>query len=902
MNTNPLQKTIISAAIASALSFGATTANADIYEFAYANGGCTTLPPPGSCTGPGDGLFTMLSSTGIPLANTSNPYYSDNTWRYGLRTQMGGSLSYDSTTRAGAIIINPFDFFNGGPAVASGITFKKQADSDLILTQMGFSWGGSDISTQVVLDGSGLIAALPTIAINDTIDLASCTGGSLDGLCALPASNGIKGGTIPIGPAPLVTSSFNVAGATGVGTVLTDLSLGTDDSIGGSPMDNGPFAGFNANFDFTSLTLTGYNDTTKPVVTFSNAVVSIDLNGSFDGNNPGVSVTCTDNADGTGTLVSDGGSTDADLAFTVNAGDLAAIDSSVSGVYPVRYTCTDNASARTAITDDPNNPGNATVPADNTSLAATLNVIVADPNAPVITITNDGQPTQHEACTLYTDAGATVTDIQDDDATLTAALVIVDSITGTSPADGTPDASIQYDVTDLGANPVTAANPSGGPLPAVTRIRTVTFADTTGPVISIPGGIAETVESTMAATYTNPAATAVDANSNCNPVVGGVATTTDVVDFVVPEGDDTIVTTLRYFASDSATVPNQTQKNRVVTVERAEPVITLIGEAVLRLDVGDSYVETGMNVHDVQDGDLTAITTTGSTAATGAGAGLLVHTIDSSAVDTSTNGTYEVTYDVTDSDTNAATQVVRTVVVGAYAEASNFTMLDASGKLIGGTNDVVFIWDESVNTAESDLNFNMTILSALPQPFFGAVWTAHHTRAFGPGTYSFDTGCTVVEIETDGCAAGTASASGPAMSMTVADGQIGAHILFDYNGTYNIDVVVVWDKDAIWDDPDGDLTSTNKLYDGEAGLPPDPASPWKLVSRDVNGDGINGTPMVDGPFVGFYANFNAGPGGTVAPPEPITTTVTDTKLGGALSWLVLLGMLPLIGFFRRNNK
>ena len=918
LKTTPLQKTVVSAAIAAALSLSATTTFADIYEFTFNNGECTTLPlPVGSCTGPGDGLFTMLTSAGAPLQNTSYPYYGDTTWGYGKRTQMGGLLSYDATQRTGAVSINPFDFYNGGPAAASSIVFTKEAASNLMPAQMLFAWNGSTIATEVVWDGSGMIAALPGIAINDTIDLASCTGGSLDGLCALPASNGMKG-SLPIGATPVATSTYNVTGVVNVVDIDNNLvstsgvaALGVDDGIGGSPMDNGPFDGFNANFDFASLTLTGYNDTTAPELSFSTNIITIDLNGSFDANSPGVTVSCSDNADGSGTLTP-AGSTNASLTFTVNAGDLAAIDSSVSGVYPVRYSCTDSAGSRTstAVTNDPNNPGNALIPSDNVSSDVSLNVIVADPSAPVISITNDGQPTQHEACTVYNDDGATVTDIEDDDAVLTAAIVVddVDSIIGQNLPAGTADANILYDVTDLGNNPVTLANPSGGPLDAVTRTRTVTVVDTTGPIITIPGFPLVTIESSLMGTYSNPTATAVDALSDCSPVIGGAAVTADSVDFMVPAGLDSVQTTLKYFASDSAVPANQTQKDLTVIVERSEPVITLIGDGVLLLEIGDTYVEQGMDIHDVQDGDLTDVITTGSTQPSGSpGGAFLDHTIDSSAVDTAVEGSYEVLYNVDDSDGNAATQLVRTVVVGAYAENSNFTMLDAGGLRIGGTNDVVMVWDEvSYNTDESDNSFFVQIVSEKPEPFKGFPWFAHHVRLFegpvaGETTYSFNTGCSVAELEATGCPVGSGT-PGETMTMTVKAGQIGAHMLFDWNVTTNIDVVNVWDKNAVWDDH-GDASPKNAMWTCEAGTPPDPTAPFKLISTDYNADGINSSPMVDGPFKGFYANFNMGPSAFSAGCEVISTSAPDTKLGsGALSWSMLLGIIPLVAFFRKRIK
>ena len=109
-------------------------------------------------------------------------------------------------------------------------------------------------TTQIVLDGSGLFAELNNGATyGDTFDQTTCT---ISSVCATPASNSTQKGRVPIGPTPIATSSFNTAGQTGFGTTLGQLSLGSDDGIGGSPMDNGPFSGFNINFDFTSLTVT----------------------------------------------------------------------------------------------------------------------------------------------------------------------------------------------------------------------------------------------------------------------------------------------------------------------------------------------------------------------------------------------------------------------------------------------------------------------------------------------------------------------------------------------------------------------------------------------------------------------------------------------------------------------
>lgn len=278
------------------------------------------------------------------------------------------------------------------------------------------------------------------------------------------------------------------------------------------------------------------------------------------------------------------------------------------------------------------------------------------------------------------------------------------------------------------------------------------------------------------------------------------------------------------------------------------------------------------------------------------------------------SGTDTFTYTANDGTVDDVPRTV-TVTVGNFG---NFTMLlKATGNVFGGTNDVIFDWPffdavaggdlSSLNSDTVDytnnLKFDMAITSSGPHPFFGSIWYAHSIRVFGPGTYSFDSGCTNADIVATGCPAGSATPSGPTVTMTVGDGQVGAHILFDYSSDTNIDVLNVWDINGVWDDPDGTVSNVNDLYGGAAGSTPDPATTWKLVSRDVNGDGINGMPMVDGSFIGYYANFNDSPAGTAAPLADITGSAGDTKLGsGALGLVWLFGMLPAISFFRRRFR
>jgi hypothetical protein len=237
-----LKKTALSAAIVTTLGMASVT-EAAILDADWA------------------GLFTILNSVGAPTANTSLPYYNDPTWGYGLRTQITGTMSFNTSTGAGTATVNPFNFFAAGPAVATSITMQAVGDGfggagNLVLGNMGFNWNtNSGIPVSIVLDATGFFGAGPL-----------GTSATVSGVGATPASNGIKRGKYPIGPAPMATTSWNTnalctqATSAGDGSCLGTnpiaSALTTDDGIGGSPMVDGPFAGFNANFDITSLHVT----------------------------------------------------------------------------------------------------------------------------------------------------------------------------------------------------------------------------------------------------------------------------------------------------------------------------------------------------------------------------------------------------------------------------------------------------------------------------------------------------------------------------------------------------------------------------------------------------------------------------------------------------------------------
>ncbi len=216
---------------------------------------------------------------------------------------------------------------------------------------------------------------------------------------------------------------------------------------------------------------------------------------------------------------------------------------------------------------------------------------------------------------------------------------------------------------------------------------------------------------------------------------------------------------------------------------------------------------------------------------------------------------------------------------------NNFTMIDATGLTFGGTNDETFTWDGTLKTSVAVFGqvSNATLSQACA--FFGFTFSAHDVAIYGPGTYTIY----------DGCAAGSPGCgSGNPVTFTVGAGQLGAHMLFLWNGNDNIDVVDVWQggKFAPSQMCDGDGLTGGYAYGCGTNST---ATVWDAMSTDWNGDGVNGAQMTDGPFLGSYANFSVmlhsdpclgQPDGTVCDDNNACTT-GDICTGGVCGGIVV---------------
>jgi hypothetical protein len=159
---------------------------------------------------------------------------------------------------------------------------------------------------------------------------------------------------------------------------------------------------------------------------------------------------------------------------------------------------------------------------------------------------------------------------------------------------------------------------------------TITIVEPTTPVITLLGENPITIE--VGSVFTDPGATAANScNNNISVTVNSTVDTSVVGSY-----------TITYTATDSSGNQATAVVRTVNVVDTTAPVITLVGDNPVTIELGATYTDQGATATDLS-GDIT-VTTSGT-------------------VDTSIVGSYTVTYTATDSSGNSATAVTRTVNV-----------------------------------------------------------------------------------------------------------------------------------------------------------------------------------------------------------------------------------------------
>ncbi|MCC6144987.1 MAG: DUF5011 domain-containing protein, partial [Candidatus Hydrogenedentes bacterium] len=197
--------------------------------------------------------------------------------------------------------------------------------------------------------------------------------------------------------------------------------------------------------------------------------------------------------------------------------------------------------------------------------------------------------------------------------------------------------------------------------------------------------------------YSDPGATADDEGNN---ITAQIIVTGLPVNTTVP--GTTVVT--YEVTDDVGTITTETRD--VVVEDTLKPVLTVLGDNPLGLEIGDTFTDPGVSVADQCDSTIIPVVT-----------GL---------VDVNTPGNYLLSYDAQDDSGNPADTVTRTVAV--VAEFLNFSDLTAdvvtyvdvpafpiSATLNGGANITTYEWREATrgvvasgSVAGSVVSYNVT--------------------------------------------------------------------------------------------------------------------------------------------------------------------------------------------------
>jgi len=248
---------------------------------------------------------------------------------------------------------------------------------------------------------------------------------------------------------------------------------------------------------------------------------------------------------------------------------------------------------------------------------------------------------------IYAELGATASDDVDGDVT---ANIVID----TSGVDMTTVGSylVTYNVSDSDGNVA---------LEATRTLNVVAAADVVTPIITLIGANPQVL--TVNENYIELGATA-------NDDVDGDITTNIAIDTSGVDMTTVGSYLVTYNVSDSdgnAALEATRTLNVVAADDVVAPIITLIGADPQVLTVNENYIELGATANDDVDGDITTNIV-----------------IDTSGVDMTTVGSYLVTYNVSDSNGNAALEATRTLNVVA-------SLNDSSGGGVLGAWFLVFL-------------------------------------------------------------------------------------------------------------------------------------------------------------------------------------------------------------------
>jgi PKD repeat protein len=165
------------------------------------------------------------------------------------------------------------------------------------------------------------------------------------------------------------------------------------------------------------------------------------------------------------------------------------------------------------------------------------------------------------------------------------------------------------------------------------------------------------------------------------------------------------------------------EEGQLYAIDKTAPTITILGDNPATTAKDFTYTDAGATASDSLDGNLTS------------------SIVEATTVNTSTVGTYQVTYDVTDAAGNPATQAVRTVNVVDAPTCSSITRAD-SNPTSAASVDFTVTFSTSVtgvDTADFAANTSgLTGASVSSISGSGTTYTVSVNTGSGDGTLSID--------------------------------------------------------------------------------------------------------------------------------------------------------------------
>ena len=272
-------------------------------------------------------------------------------------------------------------------------------------------------------------------------------------------------------------------------------------------------------------------------------------------------------------------------------------------------------------------------------------VTIADQTSPIITLVG-GSAITVNLDEPYVDLGSTAVDNVDGDI---SDLVVVGGDTVDTSKGGIY--TITYNIIDVAGNA------------ALERTRRITIQDVAAPIVSPPENITVAATDDLGTADSDTSIIAFLAAATANDTIDGDVNVTHNAPAIFPIG--TTIVTFSAIDSDSKTGASQAT---VTITDQTAPVITLTGESSISLFRDQDYNEAGYSAEDNVDGDMSANVVVGG-----------------ETVDTTTLGTYTVTYNLTDSAGNDAAQLTREINI--IIDPDSDSAIDTDGDGISNDKD-----------------------------------------------------------------------------------------------------------------------------------------------------------------------------------------------------------------------